>query len=532
MRFTDFVATQLERKATRPTVLAAFGVLAMLTLRGQSPLGWDESVFAARAKDLAATNFDWNQITGAYWSDLRAPGFPGFMAVAFEIFGSSDFIARAVVVAFSIGLLVVIGRTLDLVAPAVVGTTAIILIATCPGFFATSTLAFADHPGAFFAFAAVYFTLRAHVSASPTGLVMVPLCLGIATAARYGAVLLVLVPFVVIAGMVATDTVRARSWRNLVPFAAAGAVTLALLATLLSTTVLTRTMSPRAAASTAVERIGNEATNWLQDLRTILEPGAVDYGFNGAFWGWSYFLAFVILVLVALTRLLMTRRFMWIALFAAISAGPLVLYGVTVRQFVTTYLAPGFASGAACLAWALFLPERDATNESEASARTDTERQPARLVQFGAITAAIAMLFVGWRTFTGVEAMHYRLTGFEQVRVAATAADDVLGADCRLFTTRVPQAAWYSDCHVTSFSGTFQPDGEAVGGGLPWDAYLKAQAARVDTTSDPSLGFILLEGAGGQPAIDDVWDARIADQSVIFRSDAGRRVALVGVEVD
>ena len=49
-------------------------------------------------------------------------------------------------------------------------------------------------------------------------------------------------------------------------------------------------------------------------------PGRVDYGFDGPFWGWSYAIPLAALILIAVTRLLIARRF--VLLVAAILRSP------------------------------------------------------------------------------------------------------------------------------------------------------------------------------------------------------------------
>ena len=533
MQFSETLGQTLDRPRVRRVILVAFGAIAALSLRVQSPLAWDEAVYAARGKDLARTNFEWDTITSAYWSDLRAPGFPGFLAAAFELFGESDLIARLVVVGFSVGLLWMIATTLDLVASRRVGTTAIVIAALCPGFLATSTLAFADHPAAFFAVVGVYFLLHAHVRGAGLGLAMVPIALGIATTMRFGATMFVGAALFIVAGAIVLRAIRERDPRALIPYVGAGAVTGAVVLFLLGTTFLTRNASPLEATDAQVDSVNNSSTNWLRDLETILTPGAVDYGFNGAFWGWSYALVFVVVVVAVTTKLLMRGQVLWLLMFAAVSLTPVVMYGLSVRQYVTTYLSPQFAIGAAMLAWAIWLPAptRSDDDDDEPAEPATTALPFAGMVRTGLVLLALGTAFVSWRSFEGVEAMHERLGGFEQVRLASIAADDMLGSDCRLFTTRVPQVAWYSDCNASGFSGSFQPDGESVGGGMPWDEFVQVQASRVDLSGGATIGFLLLEGASGQPRIDDVAELADPDNSVVLRSASGRRVALFEVNV-
>lgn len=520
-----------DDRRTRRTVLAIFSFAALLTLRVQSPLGWDESVYASRAKDLERTNFAWDAVSSPYWSDLRAPGFPAFAGFAFEIFGASDFIVRAVAVGFSVGLLAIIARTLDLFAPPRVGTTAALIAALCPGFFASSTLAFGDNAAAFFAVIAVWALLRAHVYGSTGILCVVPAALAIATTIRFGAVLLVVAPIGLVASAVVMRAIRRRSYRDFFAFLAVGAMSVMAVTYLLTSTFLTRRLSPLDASNQQLNLLNNASDRWLTDLQTILSPGPVDYGFGGAFWGWSFFSVFVVTLLVVVAKALVDRRITLLFVAAAIGFVQVGLYAWSVNQYVTTYLAPQFAIGAAALAlvvWGPSLHPLTAAQVELSHSAVTSESQTRGRNRFGVMVLFSLVAFIGWRTFEGAAAMHERLTGFEQVRVASIAADDILGQNCRIFTTRVPQVAWYSACNAVGFSGSFQPDGEAVGDGLTWEEYIGVQASRVDSSGGAGLGFLLLEGVSSQPPIDDVLNAA-EGQVIVLRAPSGRRVALVEV---
>ncbi len=530
MQISELVGRFLDRPIARGVLLATFGVLAVIPLRVRSPLSWDEAVYAARGKDLAETNFDFGVVTGSYWSDLRAPGLPGFLATAFEVFGASDFIARLVAVAFSVGLLWLLAKTLDLVAAPRAGTTAVLIAGACPGVLATSTLAFADHPGAFFAVAGVYFLLHSYVHGPGLRLVMVPLSIGMATTVRFGSGMFVAAAFVVIAIAVIAQALRERDARSLVPYIGSGVMTGAIGLFLLGSTFLTVQDSPLDATDAQVESLGHSSTKWLTDLQTILTPGPVDYGFNGPFWGWSYASIFVLLVVAVVTKLLVRGQFLWLAVFTFIALSPVVLYGISVGQFVTNYLSPQFAIASAVLGWALWLPARN--SEAEADPAGVLEADPVELsglLRAGVLCGVLVLSYVTARSFQGVEAMHERLTGFEQVRLASMAADDMLGSNCRLYTARVPQVSWYSDCVTYGFAGSFRPDGETVGDGLPWDEFISTQANRGGVGDGATLGFLILEGASGQARMDDVWSSAEPDNSLILSSPAGRRVALFEV---
>ena len=89
-------------------------VASALILANRSPLAWDEVVYAARGKDLVDSSYTWAFYSGSYWSDVRAPGLPVLLVFPFQLFGSTDVVARAVVVIFSLAAMFVIAKILDL----------------------------------------------------------------------------------------------------------------------------------------------------------------------------------------------------------------------------------------------------------------------------------------------------------------------------------------------------------------------------------------------------------------------------------
>lgn len=514
----------------RRTTILLFAVGCLIIVLQRSPLGWDESVYAARAKDLVASEFTWGFRSGVYWSDVRAPGLPMMQSVAFQVFGVSDLVARSVVVAFATGFLVLVGRTLDLWFDRRVGSTAVLLIATSPGFIATSTLSFADVPAVFLGLVAVYSLAWCYVNDREDWLFLVPVFIGIATAVRFGAVLLVLAPLVLIAFGIGIRLVRLRNWRRLLSYLLAGSLTGGIVVVLLWTRVLTTAKSPIVATRSLHVDSGYTSWNWWDDLLTILRPGPVDYGFGGAFWGWSYALTFGALALMAVVRLIVGRHLVLLTVCGVVSVVPVLLYAVTVNQFVTTYLAPIFAMWAAMVAIGLW-PRCLLSDSRE---EVPDELAPRWLAVFGVPTKSTAVklalavftlvLFV--LSARSVSRMHDRLWGFEQVRAASIISDDLLGEDCRLSTARTPQVSWYSDCYVSGL-----PGGAALFAGGSDQADLDAIGAAAGAEPGELVGLLLLDGLRGQPAIDDIWHRRVVDSSVLLSVPSGRRVAVVALEV-
>ena len=531
----DELGLWLDRPATRRVMIGMFGAVCLWVLTNGSPLGWDEGVYAARGEEfLDHSDFSWGFRSGTYWSDVRAPGLPALLSVPFWVFGVSGFVARAVVVVFAIVFLVHLGKTLDLFFPRRVGTTAVALSAICPGFIATSTLAFADIPAVFFGTLAVYTLAKCHVEDDTRRLFLLPIFLAIATTIRFGAVLLVAAPLAWLGLLTFIRLVERRDWRTLTSYAVAAVASVGAVALLLGTRLLTTSDSPLNATRALHDATANPDGNWLDDLTTILRPGPVDYGFDGAFWGWSFATVFGALALMAIARLLVGRRFVLLACCGVVAAAPVLLYAVTVNQFVTTYLAPIFSIGAAMVAVGLW-----AVNEPAVLATSDvTDVGPATvwpwLSKFGlhdrfaavALFGGLAVALLLGSSARGVHRMHDRLWGFEQVRAASVIADDLLGEGCRVATSRVPQVAFYSECftaHVVS--------GQALFDGSEDDAELARLGQQLNAAAGSTVALLLLEGVSGEPSIDDVWDHRVEDQSVILRSPGGRRVGVIALEL-
>lgn len=513
----------LDQRSVRWGVLGALSVGLVLLISRGGPLAWDEAVYSSLGKDLAATNFDWAVRSQGYWSDVRAPGLPVVQAWFFEVFGVSDFVARLPIVMASVALLAVIARILDLFTPQRVGTSAIIVVGLCPGFVATASLAFADHAATLVVATAVLVAASAFRRRSGSGLWAVPVLLALATTVRFGAVLVGVAPLVVIGAAVVVDAVRRRSIDVLRPFTIAGVSSVVVVLGLLNTTLLTRRSSPAAATRAIVDAGSRPVAQGFSDLWEIMRPGPVDYGFGGAFWGWSYFVVFGSLCLVVAARLLVARRFSVIVFVLFVGSTPFILYAFSVRQFVTTYASPLFAAAAAAVAWGAWAIGPELENErSDDTSRVPTNEVATWTNAVSVVLPTLVAVLVAISTFRGVTAMHDRLDGWEGVVDLSRAANGAIGPDCRILTARVPQAAWYSECRVAGFASPLPADASSV------DEYLDLEFERfgVDRT-DGRLGFVLLDGLAKQPTIDDLWTHADPERSMVVRDRNGRRAALL-----
>lgn len=79
----------------------------------------------------------------------------------------------------------------------------------------------------------------------------------------------------------------------------------------------------------------------------------------------------MLIAVVAISRLVIRQPFGLLALCGFVTLVPLVLCSYSVNQFVTTYLAPIFASGAATVAVGLFADPRGQHAVDKAEADSD-----------------------------------------------------------------------------------------------------------------------------------------------------------------
>ena len=140
--------------------------------------------------------------------------------------------------------------------------------------------------------------------------------------------------------------------------------------------------------------------------------------------------------------------------------------------------------------------------------------------------AVLAFALIGAATYRGVDRMHDRLWGFEQVRAGSMVADDLFGQNCGIATSRVPQVAFYSEC----FTGRV-PLGQSWFDGVDDEVELLQLASQGRALEGMTVGVLLLEGVSGEPLIDVVWEHRIEEKSAILSSVGGRRVGVIVLEV-
>ena len=522
--FADASMLILSWRWTRAVCVAGFSVIAFVAIVQNAPLAWDESVFATRARDVMNSNFSFDVRSGIYWGDHRPPGLPLLLAGPFWLLGPSDLVARSVIVALGAIGLVLVGRLVDVFFSRHVGTFVVALTAFCPGVLAAGSMIFGDVPSIPFVALALIGLSRALVDRQDVWLLLVPPSLTVATVVRYGSAMLIAAPLAILGLWFLYDRLVHHNIWSVCRLLATAATSLVGIAVVLYTTLFTRNVSPAAATRALGETNGGDPGRWRQDLSDILQPGPVDYGFGGSFWGLSYSALFCLSATAAGLLLVFRRKWLRLLFAVSIAATPVALYAVTVNQFVTTYFAPIFVSWAVAVAIGLFPGEtvtRPSGSASTAPPRTVEHRGGRTTLAL----VAIVLLIAGGVIVSSARAtrtMHDRLYGFDSTRSASLIAGDLLGRSCALGTVRYPQVAWYSECSTVSlgglnglFDGT-NDDAEV--------AELLRRAGAVDV-----VGVLIVEGIGGQPNIDFAVESLDPGSSVVLTSEGGRRVVVGAV---
>lgn len=525
--FADASMLILSWRWTRAVCVAGFSVIAFVAIVQNAPLAWDESVFATRARDVMNSNFSFDVRSGIYWGDHRPPGLPLLLAGPFWLLGPTDLVARLVIVALGAIGLVLVGRLVDVFFSRHVGTFAVALTAFCPGVLAAGSLIFGDVPSIPFVALALIGLSRALVDRRDVWLLLVPPSLIVATVVRFGSAMLIAAPLAILGLWFLFDRLVRRDIWSACRLLATAAASLVGIAVVLYTTLFTRIVSPAAATRALAETNGGDPGRWRQDLSDILQPGPVDYGFGGSFWGLSYSALFCLSAMAAVLLLVFRGRWLRLLIAVSIATTPVALYAVTVNQFVTTYFAPIFVSWAVAVAIGLF-PGETVTRPSGSEESAETA-MPRTVEHRGGRTTlalvAVVLLIAGGVIVSSARAtrtMHGRLDGFDGTRSASLIAGDLLGRSCALGTVRYPQVAWYSECSTVSLRGL-----NGLFDGSDDDAEiaeLLRRAGAVDV-----VGVLILDGPGGQPNIDFAIESLDPSSSVVLTGESGRRVVVGAV---
>lgn len=389
--------------------LAYLAVAALSILR--PPLGWDESVYALRARDFAD-----GVEPLRYWSDYRAPGLP-WLGQFFLVAGREATFLRLLVAAFGLALVLVtwlVGRHLF---GGRAGILAAAGTAVAPPLVLAATQVWPDVPGAALGLLAIGLFLFSTAGDRPSWWMvsLVPV-VAAATYLRFGAPL-----------PIALGLVVAAFWRRRVllhglgpPIATAVAATGVVVAVLEVPALTGSSVRPLTA-------IIAQSGGWFSGFRgaaplvqDIVGPAAVALGLVG-----------LLAAAAFAARGAVDRG----ALAAATAIGLLTTLGIAVVLHAEVrYLAPAYPwlMIAAAPGW-----------ERLASLLPSRLRPGLALV-----LAVLAVAAVG----TAQERNREQSREYGALRRAAEAVGELAGGrPCVVVTRRVPQVMWYSGCDAVGF---------------------------------------------------------------------------------
>jgi len=390
--------------------LVSFLILALILIHHGSPLGHDEALYSARARELLH-----GDPASSWWRPYRAPGLPALLTLAWIGNGTEPYLR--LVVALTGALLIVAtwylarimaGRSAALVAAFGLALTPVILT--------SATQVWPDVPGAAAGMAAL--AVYAHALTADRfpwwAVIAVPGLAAVATTIRYGA------PIPLAVGLIGLTLWRSREARNRIRWIAATAAGVtAAIVILLMTSLLTGGMTPFAADRSLSANI--PVTQGFTDfwhLHDFLLAGPVVIGSLGIAAGIGR---------VSTSRDL-TSRVLWplgigAATFAALAAA---IHGEP------RYLAPVYpwfwiAAGAGIALAAATLP---------------------RALRIGAALSTLVVVFaLGVPLSNGQNQFN---DGFTVIKEAASSLDT--GQACGVFTSYTPQVEWYSGCEAAVFN--------------------------------------------------------------------------------
>ncbi len=389
--------------------VVAFMVIALILINQGAPLGHDEAVYSARARELVN-----GEPASAWWMPYRAPGLSALLTLAWIGNGTEPYLR--LVVALSGVVLVVatwylgrimVGRSAALVAAFGLALTPTVLV--------SATQVWPDVPGAAVGVAAL--AVYAHalsVERFPWwAVIVVPGLVGVATTIRYGA------PIPLAIGLVVLTLWRSREARIRAAWIVATAVGVAaVVAILLMTPLLTGGRTPFAAVRDL--SAGIPLTQGFTDywhVHDFLLAGPAVVGLLGIAVG----------VGRASTSRELSARILWplgigVATFVALAAS---VHGEH------RYLAPAYpwfwlAAGAGLVSFGEIM---------------------SRAARIGSGLALLAVVFaLGVPLSNGQNQFN---EGFTVIKEAASSLDT--GQACGVLTSYTPQVEWYSGCETVGF---------------------------------------------------------------------------------
>ena len=422
-------------------VVAAFLVGVLAVIGSRTPLGHDESVYVLRGRDIA--ELGWNELSGEYWVDYRAPGVPLLLSWLARVVGVHVTTSRALIAVLAVVVLLgtwAIGRRF---AGAMVGVVAAVVLAVTSGFISTASTVLADVPGAAFSIVAVWiFGAEACQGRLRWAWLLVPILTLLACISRFGS------PFMLGAGLVGLsvavlpEVVRSRNW-----LLVAQAVLLGLVVALISWLVLftelvsIRGRTPVDANRSLIEGKQLTAATGFRDLGAVVNP----WSDSGVVRLWSAPVAVIVVVgvVAAITAALLGRVSR--AVVAGISIAAIVsTVGIvaSVGLIVNNYLALTLPY------WAL-LVGIGWTWMWRVVATVFEGDVPRRALAAAACVIAIALLMDGV-----VDARRIAATStstFVPIRAASVELGEAYDGRCIAITSYTPQVGYFSGCIVTPF---------------------------------------------------------------------------------
>jgi hypothetical protein len=392
--------------------IAIYLLVCLLLISEGVPLGHDEAVYSARARELLLS-----QPASGWWGVYRAPGLPAFLTLAWIGNGTEPHL-RLVVALFGSALIIftwVLGRVMigqrgSLVAAFGLALTPVILT--------SATQVWPDIPAAAVGMVALYLYARGlSLERIPWWTVVaVPLFVGLSTAIRYGA------PIPLAIGLAGLTMWRLPaglgSWlRVAVTAAGVGAVVIFTL----MTPVFTGAITPFSALVGLSE--GIPLSQGFEDywrLRSSLIRGPVVLGVIGIVAG----------VIGSLLDRETRRRYLWplgigIVTFVALSAS---VHGEA-RYLAPVYPWLWLAAGIGLSTLGRLGPKRLAVG-----------------------MALLAIMIYGSLALQLSDDRNRFNEGFTALRLAASSLDT--GGDCGVLTSYTPQVEWYSGCDTIGIDRT------------------------------------------------------------------------------
>lgn len=450
-------------------VVIVYLLLVAAAVRRGPPLGWDESVYALRARDFAD-----GVAPIRYWNDFRAPGLP-WVGQWLLVAGEEGPMLRLLVAAFGLGMVGttwllarhLFGRRPGLIAAAGVAVTPPLLLA--------ATQVWPDVPGAAVGLLAVaLFVFSTGGERSSWWMLLVVPAVAAAVYLRFGA------PLPIMIGLATVGVWRRRAlWRRPGPAVVTAAASTAVVVLILEVPALT------GSGSSPLVAIGGISEGWFEGLVDFYHLGGEVVGS-----------AAVVLALLGLVVAGATAGSEDIdrgAFFAATFVGLATAVGVAVvLHGEIRYLAPAYP-------WLWIAGSAGLERVGGVVPR------PARPI--AAVVLLIALMFAGLGAIHGRDRESNR--GFSALQEAAvTLAEEAGGGSCRVLTRRVPQVMWYSGCDAVNF------DTEQV---------------RLPRLAEGELFILFFEGDPWEPA-GPVREGYLSAGDLLFEVEGYRDVAVYRVE--